>query len=122
MVVLTLRTYDSACQAWNLTDLALNWGCNVGINFESKAISVSGVRMSVRVGGVSKVGRLGVASVAVNLITLFVELLDFFHGELLDNSLDTVCHEFPFALILEVGFSSFDSDIPVDGDDLIDVL
>jgi hypothetical protein len=122
LVVLTLRTYDSACQAWNLNDLALNWGCNVGINFKGKAISVSGMRMSVRVGGVSKVLRLGVAGVAVNLITLVVELLDLFHGELLDNSLHTVCDEFPFALIHEVGFSSNDFDIPVDRDDLIDVL
>jgi hypothetical protein len=118
-----LRTYDSACHAWNLNNgLARNSDYHVGINFEGKAISVSGMRVSVRVGGVSKIGRLGVVSVVVNLITLVVELLDLFHGELLDNRLHTVGFEFPLAHIFEVGFSSNDFDIPVDRDDLIDVL
>lgn len=94
----------------------------VSRNFECKAVSVSSMRVSVRVSGVSKIGRLGEARVAMNFTILVMELLDLFHGELLDNRLHSFGNEFPFAHVFEVGFFSNHFDLPIDRDDLFNVL
>lgn len=58
----------------------------------------------------------------MGLVFLIMELLDLFHGELLDNRLDSFRNEFPFAHVFEVGFFSHHFDLSIDRDDLINAL
>lgn len=76
--------------------------------------------VSVWVGRVLEVDRVRKTSVVVLLITLFMELLDFLHGELLDNPLDALVNEFPAAVLYGVRDSSDNLRLSVDRDDFLD--
>lgn len=74
----------------------------------------------VRVGRVLEVDRVRETSVVVLLITLFMELLDLLHGELLDNPLDALVNEFPAAVLYGVRDSGDNLLFSVDRDDFLD--
>lgn len=93
---------------------------NVTINFKGKAISVDGVPVTVGVGRVLEVDRFRETSVAVLLITAFMELLDLLHGELLDNLLDALVNESPTAFLHGVRDSGGNLLFSVDRDDFLD--
>jgi len=76
--------------------------------------------VSVWVGRVLEVDRVRKTSVVVLLITLFMELLDFLHGELLDNPLDALVNEFPAAVLYGVRDSGDNLRLSVDRDDFLD--
>ena len=92
----------------------------VALNFKGKAISVDGMPVSVRVGRVLEVDRFRETSVAVLLISTFMELLDLLHGELLDNPLDALVNEFPTAVLYGVWDSGGNLLLSVDRDDFLD--